>query len=247
MAVLAAQCARLVWAVVTPVSPLGEWRPASVVTPASPLDTIAGFDPFFRISGAQAAAGPVAVTSLQLTLFGTRQDDATGRGSAIIAGPDNLQRSVSVGEEVAPGVRLAAVAFDHVTLDRGGAREELYLDQSQPATPVQPGGPAAPGAGASPSGAPAISAGQIRQEIGFIPRIDGGRLTGLTVRPQGTGRLFQQAGLREGDVVTSIGGRPVTGPDDVERVAREFAGGGNIPITVDRGGNNLQLAITIGS
>jgi general secretion pathway protein C len=248
MAALATQVARLIWAIATPVGPLGEWRPAPLVTPLSPVETLTGFDPFFRASGG-AQAGPVAVTSLQLQLFGIRLDDATGGGSAIVAGPDGVQNSVSVGEEVSPGVRLAAVAFDHVTLDRGGAREDLFLDQSRapsaPAPVSAAQGSPAPVAGADAPAPAGVPIGQLRQEIGFIPRIDEGRLTGLTVRGQGSGRVFREAGLRDGDVVTAIAGRPVTGAGDLDRVARDFSAGGNIPITVERGSNVLQLAITI--
>ncbi|WP_375404577.1 type II secretion system protein N [uncultured Sphingomonas sp.] len=240
MAVLAAQLARLFWAIVTPVDPLGEWRPAAVVIPASPVDTLTSFDPFFRLSGAQV--GPAVVTSLQLKLFGIRIDDATGRGAAIVAGPDGLQRSVSVGEEVSPGVRLSAVAFDHITLDRGGASEDLFLDQSTQATPVVTGPPPTASGTAGPAGVPVAN---LRQEIGFIPRIDGGRLTGLVLRSQGTGSAFAQAGLQNGDVLTSIAGRPVTGPDDFDRIGRDFANGGNVPISVERGSQTLPLAITI--
>ncbi|MGO7251648.1 type II secretion system protein N, partial [Rhizobium brockwellii] len=90
------------WVIVTPVSPLGEWRPLAPAIAGSASAILEGFDPFFRVQGQQAA--PDAVTTLQLTLFGTRLDEASGRGSAILAGPDGVQRSVSVGEEIQPGV-----------------------------------------------------------------------------------------------------------------------------------------------
>lgn len=243
MAVLAGQCARLAWAVVTPVSPLGDWRPAGVTLPGSAAAILADFDPFFRL-GAPAGA-PASVTSLQLTLYGIRLDEATGRGSAIVAGPDGVQQSVAVGEEIQPGVRLKAVAFDHVTLDRGGAAEDLFLDQSGPVAPGGAAGPAGPAASASGGASAGIPVGQIRQEIGFIPRLDGGRVSGLVVRPQGTGQLFARTGLQPGDVLTSLAGRPVTGPADLDRLAVDFAGGGNVPITVERGQQTLSLAITI--
>lgn len=243
---LATQSAQLLWTLVTPVSPLGDWRPAEVSVPGRPYDVLAGFDPFFRL-GAQSQ-GPATVTALQLTLFGIRVDEASGRGSAIVAGADNVQKSVAVGEEIQPGVRLKAVAFDHITIDRGGASEDLFLVQSDAPPPGQapaptPGAP--PVAGAPAVAAAPVAANQIRNEIGFIPRLDGGRISGLVVRPQGTGNLFRTAGLREGDVVTAIGGRPVTGPQDLDRVTADFAGGGNIPITVERGTQTLALAITI--
>lgn len=244
MALVATQGARLVWAVVTPVSPVGEWRPLDVALPGGAADVLGSFDPFFRLSAGQASA--TAVTSLQLTLFGTRLDEAMGRGSAIVAGPDGIQKSIEVGEEVAPGVRLKSVAFDHVTLDRGGTTEDLFLDQSSSVTPVQPDGGAAPVGAPPPAAGPAGQiAAQIRNEIGFIPRIDDGRVSGLVVRSQGSGGLFQRSGLRDGDVVTAIGGRPVNGPGDIERVAADFSAGGNIPVTVERGGQTMPLGIPV--
>ena len=242
LGLLAVQLARLTWAVATPVGPLGDWRPTAPVAAGLPGDALASFDPFFRLGG---DSGPATVTSLQLTLFGTRVDEAQGGGSAIIAGADGVQRSVAIGEEVAAGVRLKAVAFDHVTLDRGGADEDLFLTQADAVQPAAGGAPIAASPPGAAAPAPAVPAAQIRQEIGFIPRIDGGRLTGLVVRPQGTGALFRQAGLRDGDVVTSIGGRPVVGADDLDRVAADFRGGGNVPINVERGGQTLTLALTV--
>ncbi len=250
LAGLAAQCARLAWAIATPVAPLGDWRPAEPTVPGSPGEILRGFDPFFRISGAQ---GPAAVTALNLKLFGIRIDEAMGRGSAIIAGPDGLQKSVSVGEEIAPGAVLKAVAFDHVTIERGGAPEDLFLDQSGGApaiaAPLAGASPAtqtaAPLTGSAPVGGKGITMQQFQSDIGFIPRIDGGRVSGLTVRSQGSGNAFRAAGLRDGDVVTALAGRPVTGPDDIRSAVGSFAGGGTIPITVERGGQTLALSVTV--
>ncbi len=246
LAILAVQCARLLWTVVTPVAPMGEWRPAGVALPSAPGEVLRGFDPFYRIS-ASAADGPAVVTSLQLKLFGTRIDEAMGRGSAIIAGPDGVQNSIAVGEEIIPGVVLKEVAFDHVVIERGGVREDLFLDQSAggtaPPTPV-PGDDTTP-----PPPAVAASAGmtvqQFQSEIGFVPRIEGGRISGLVVRPEGAGTAFRAAGLREGDIVTQIGGRAVQGPADIERLANQFSGGGTIALTVDRGGQVLPLSVQV--
>lgn len=243
LVVLAVQVARLAWAVATPVSPLGDWRPAGATLAGTPYDILTGFDPFFRLGGDQP--GPSAVTSLRLTLFGTRIDEAMGRGSAIIAGPDGVQNSVAVGEEIAPGVRLKAVAFDHVVIDRGGAEENLFLDQSGGVQVGQPGAPASAAAPGAPVQPGAVPVAQLRSEIGFIPRIDSGRISGLVVRPQGTGAVFRRAGLQEGDVVTAIGGRPVSGPGDFDRLATDFAGGGTVALTVERGNQTLPLSIAV--
>jgi hypothetical protein len=117
--------ARALWLAVTPAGPLGTPPAAATASTASPL-ALAGSDPFFP----QSATAADAVSALDLMLVGTRVDNASGRGSAIIAIADGRQQSFAIGEEIMPGVKLVAVAFESVTLDRGGARETLYIDQS---------------------------------------------------------------------------------------------------------------------
>ncbi|MBS0478280.1 MAG: PDZ domain-containing protein [Proteobacteria bacterium] len=253
LAVLAIQGARLFWAIVTPVGPLGDWRAAQPGAGGSPAAILRGFDPFFRVSGAQS--GTAAVTSLQLTLFGTRIDDATGLSSAIIAGPDGVQNSVGLGEEIVPGVRLKAVAFDHVTIDRGGKAEELYIDQSSgPATatgvqvaPIPGAAPtaSAPAGSAAAGMLPGVNASQLKADIGFTPRIDSGRVTGMVVRSQGSGAAFRAMGLKDGDVVTAAGGRAIAGAADLDRLFSGLTPGSSLSITVERGGQTLSLTTTI--
>lgn len=138
LVVLAVQVARLIWTVATPVGPLGRWRPEqpAQMSPAARDALFARFDPFFRTG---AGAGPVAVTSLSLKLYGIRLNEASGQGSAIVAGPDGVQSSVAVGDEIVAGVKLKGVAIDHVIIERGGTEETLYLDQSTPAPAATPG------------------------------------------------------------------------------------------------------------
>ena len=256
MALLAWQGARMMWTLVTPVDPVGNWRLAAPGAGSGSVDILHNFDPFFRLDAtAPAAASADVVTSLQLTLFGTRINEATGRGGAIIAGPDGVQKSYAVGEEIMPGVTLKQVAFDHVTLTRGGNEETLFIDQSGRAaasTAAAPGGPPPPPGTASQATAPTTNANgqgitlaQVRSDVGFIPRIDSGKVTGLVVRPQGSGATFRKIGLKEGDIVTQIGGRPVTGPGDIEALSGQFAKGGNISVTIERGAEVLPLVITV--
>ena len=148
LSLLALQCARLLWTVATPVGPLGDWKPAEEASAAPTTALAASFDPFFRLT---RETGPAVVTALNLKLHGIRQDQASGRGSAIIATPDGRQRSFVVGEEIMPGVTLAAVAFDGVTISRGGATEQLFMDQS----PIADAPAAADASPAPPAPSPA--------------------------------------------------------------------------------------------
>jgi general secretion pathway protein C len=157
---LAVATATLIWTILTPAGPMGQWQsgPAAITADEGVL---ARFDPFGRLGGDSNA--PAVVTSLSVKLFGIRLDGATGQGSAIIAGPDGVQQSIGVGEDVVPGVKLKSVRIDGVTLDRGGTEEQIFLDQSTAApagtTPnVALPAIAQPGEVSSPATSSALSA-----------------------------------------------------------------------------------------
>lgn len=249
LSLLAIQCARLVWALVTPVDPLGNWRIASPLAggEAQRLALFRGFDPFFRLQGAGQPSA--VVTSLQLQLFGVRVNEATGQGSAIIAGPDNVQNSYAVGDEIMPGVTLQAVTYDGVTISRGGTPEQLFVDQSVAAPVAAPDG-AVTGSStdttlSSAPGGASVTPTQIQAQIQFLPRLSGGRVTGVVVRPQGSGEAFRVAGLREGDVIVAVNGRPVSGVADLQSAAASLPGGGNLSLNVERGSEVVPIAISV--
>lgn len=250
LAALAVQGARLVWMVATPVGPLGDWRATLPGGGESGAAMLRGFDPFFRLEAAPGGQ-PATVTSLALVLFGTRTDGATGRGSAIIAASDGEQKAYTIGDEVAPGVTLKQVAFDHVTLSRGGVDEDLFIDQSVGAatTASTVGAPETSsvlnGMPTAAAGAAPITPAKLRAEVGFIPRVEGGKVTGLVVRPQGSGAIFRQIGLIEGDIVTQIAGRPVNGQADLDQLAAQFTKGGNLSLTIERGAEQLPLVVAL--
>jgi general secretion pathway protein C len=135
VAMLAVQYARIATTLLSPPSAADAIALPLLPNAAPPRDVLGSFDPFFRL---QPQDAPAQVTSLALTLHGIRQDQASGRGSAIIGTPDGAQRSIAVGEEIVPGATLAEVRFDSVVLSRGGAAEELYMDQPAADQPPAP-------------------------------------------------------------------------------------------------------------
>ena len=252
-ATIAVLGAALLWMVVTPVSPLGAWRPAGVrvMSPAARSALFAGFDPFNRSSAVKAAAGSETVTALALTLYGIRVNAATGGGSAIIAGADGIQQVYKVGTEVLPGVVLAEVHFDHIGLSHGGSNELLYLDQSKPAvnaattlasTPAGPVGQTAP---AAPGASGSLTADAVRQGISFQPRVENGKVAGLAVSAGGDGGAFRAAGFQPGDVIVSVGGKPVGGEGAQAELAAQIKPGQAVSVMVKRNGQQLPLALSL--
>ncbi|HEX8641738.1 MAG TPA: type II secretion system protein N [Allosphingosinicella sp.] len=247
LALIAIQAARLVWTLVTPVGPVGEWRGSAPLALPANGSALTEFDPFFRLS---AQRGPVAVTSLDLKLYGVREDRATGRGSAIIALPDGTQQSFAVGDTIMPGVTLAQVGFDNVTISRGGAQEQIFLDQSEPApgpaeTQAAPGGGAPAPARAVPAPAPARGASPSAAPIQFQPRTSGGRVDGIIVNPGSDGgQAFRAAGFEPGDVIVSVNGQAVTSLEQA-RARLGQSGGGQATVIVNRGGRAVPLRVRL--
>ncbi|WP_088184089.1 type II secretion system protein N [Sphingobium sp. Z007] len=249
LVLLALQLVRLVWAVVVPVGSFGPWegRQAQILSPGARQALFASFDPFFR-TGAPQQTGNGVVTSLALTLYGVRLNEGSGLGSAIIAAPDGVQNSFAVGDEIMPGVLLKAVAFDHVTIDRGGAEEQIFIDQSTPAPEAEsaaaqgagwqsaaPPPPAAPGAG------PTVDS--LKRDIGFAPRLQNGRVTGLAVTAKGPG--FASAGFRPGDIISQINGQPIGSTGDLQALQNQIAPGARLSLTVERGAAVASVNIIV--
>ncbi len=246
IAILIVHCVRLLWVVVTPVGPLGQWRGKTVVSlsPEMRASLFRGFDAFYPAPVASGAQQNV--TSLSLTLYGVRVNEGSGQGSAILAGEDGVQGSYAVGDEIMPGVMLKEVAFDHVVIERGGIPESVYLDQSQPVSPVTPPTTTAPAAPAALSAAPSsasLTPEALKAGIGLAPRMSNGRATGLILSRRGP--AFDQAGLRDGDVIVQINGRPVGSAGDMAVLQQALAPGARISLSVERGASVVPIALLV--
>ncbi|HAF40686.1 MAG TPA: secretion system protein C [Sphingobium sp.] len=248
LALLALQVVRFIWVLLTPVGSFGLWegRQAQLLSSSARTALFASFDPFFRSDAPQQAGGGV-VTSLALTVYGIRLNEGSGLGSAIIATPDGVQNSFAVGDEILPGVVLKAVAFDHVTIDRGGAAEQVFLDQSIPApsaaTPVPASGEGWQSAAPPPPAPPGVdapTADSLKRDIGFVPRMQNGRVTGLAVLSRGP--AFANAGFKPGDIVTQVDGQPVA---TMQNIQSRIAPGARLALTVERGAAVASVNIIV--
>jgi general secretion pathway protein C len=249
----AVQIARLVWTVATPIAPLGNWKVTmpQIMPSAQRAALFQQFDPFFRAQNTVATSE--TITSLPITLFGIRSNEASGGGSAIIADAAGLQNSFATGEEIMPGVILSSVAFDHVVVSNNGALEKLYLDQSVPAQTVGGASPILPPPGAAAGAAPNVpsaagGAGSgaklnpetIAKNVGLSPRNENGKITGLVVSARDDGSVLKAAGLRDGDILVSVNGNPVGAAGDLVKYLRP---GASVALEIERGAQKLPLAL----
>lgn len=227
IAVLAVLSMQLVWAIATPVGPFGDWRPTAPRTLSAEAQSavLATVDPFFRLGAPGAQAGPGAPLGLQL--FGTRLGSDGIPGSAILGPPEGEQRSYVVGDEVAPGVKLAVVHFDRVELDRGGIRQVLAMPGAEGASPAAPSGTA------------------LADAFDFKPRMSGGSVNGVIVSAGRNSVPFAASGLRQGDVIVAVNGARITSLIDVQQLQASLAPGARLILTVERGAQTLPIPLNL--
>jgi general secretion pathway protein C len=80
------------------------------------------------------AESPAPSTNLRLTLLGSFVHREPQRSSAIIRSAGNPAQRYGIDSEITSGVRLHAVAADHVELMRNGRRESLSFPLSDTAS-----------------------------------------------------------------------------------------------------------------
>jgi general secretion pathway protein C len=239
-AALAVVGARLVWVLATPAGPFGEAgrMPAVAAAPQADLSILAQFDPFFR-GVAPAVAAAEAPSGGGLTLYGVRVSGA-GKGSAILGSVD-AQRSLEVGQEVEPGVVLAAVAPDHVILRRAGARQRLDFPRPSGGGALMPvSSPLA--AAASADAGPSVNLNRLLDQVSLVPRQRDGRPAGYQVVPRGGGDALRAAGLQRGDVLLSVDGVVLT-PERVSQLREELANSTGAELRLERGGQIMTTRL----
>lgn len=253
VAALAVQAARLVWAVATPLGPLGTAEAGGAgPVPGADLGVLARFDPFFRQDAepAAAAASPTP-TGDGLVLSGVRADGAGG-GSAILRTEDDREAAYGLGDPVAGGFVLRAVAPDHVVLARGGARRRIdfpVISQApvpSGATPLETGPLPSPAPAASEQGAAAVGAKELLAGAALTPRLRDGRPSGYRVMPRGGGDVLARAGLQPGDVLLALDGSELNA-ERVSELPAELAKADHVELRFERGGRTMTTRVRISS
>lgn len=209
---------------------------------------------FDALDGAAPVAEAAPETRLNMTLRGVRSG---ANGSAVIETPNQGQRSIPVGGEIAPGVTLVAVEDERVIINRSGARESLFLTEAaarrareQRDRPQPAPAPAVRSADAANvlSGQPDLElARQLGREdwingLRLEPALEGGGLAGMRVRDSSASDVLRASGLLPGDVITRLNGEPLTSAEAAVRALRGLESADRVAVTVRRGEEEITLS-----
>lgn len=213
-------------------------------------------DIFSTYKDSQEDGGPLrfeelSLTSLNCSLIGTVAEE-DGDGWAIIRdNDDNRQWMVTSGSHV-KGARVVRIFRDKVVLNLNGKDELLLMDLEE--RPVQAS--ASPAAGASSGGEiltynvrrdvveqSLSDLASVMSEVRVEPYFSGGKPDGFRVSQIQPGSLLTSMGFRNGDIVQSVNGRPITTAEDAMRLYGAMKGSTSFQVGMIR--NNRPTTIRI--
>ena len=226
---LGASLAWMMWALVEPVGPTSTG--AAIAQTTDPLDDMA--KRLSRISEPTFQAGSntpqVSTDGSGFALFGARAG-AIG-GTAIISVNGAPQAAYAVGDEIAPGARLAKVASDHVEIDAGHRLLRIAFAGAPPFAP--PPALAAPPPASVQSSTDMANSLVNSLSLKAISRQDG--KAAFEVTSEAALSALGESGLRAGDIVLKINGVDVS-PTNLASLASQLQAGGSFDIAYERNG-----------
>ena len=199
--------------------------------------------------------GTAPASRAPLVLAGVLALEDPARGFAILGDAVTHTKLYMVGASVPDGATLRAVFRDRVVLDRAGALETLFFPKGAPS------GGAYAHAGRSPAAEAQTPEGEntlrgkrsltAMDSRGFgellkpEPVTANGKQTGYRLHPGKNFSAFMQAGLVNGDVVTSINGTALDDPQRAAEMLRSLDATSEAHFTVLRNGREKELVLNL--
>jgi general secretion pathway protein C len=198
----------------------------------------------------EAPAGPtpeeleeqLEATRLPLKLLGTvAASDPTEAWAAVEDTQQRRRLVVRPEDRLLEKATVIRIERRRIVLENDGRREELVLDEQQIAG--VPGAPrtvaATPGVGDLRERVQRLSDSSFQVQRGdvqqamrnpselftqarILPKYENGEMAGVQLNAIQPGSLFEQIGVRNGDVITEVNGIQVTSPQDSSRLLQEL-------------------------
>jgi len=79
----------------------------------------------------------------------------------------------------------------------------------------------------------------------ILPKYEEGQMVGLQVNSIKNGSLFEEIGLRDGDVITELNGIAIESPEESAKILAEFSQAKEFSVVVESGGEVRELEFTM--
>lgn len=212
--------------------------------------------------GGPAGSPPVSAGPPPVEVLATMEAMDPAQSLATIYAPGRGTWAASVGDSLGPGVLVAAIGPGQLTYARGEATGVLRVGTEVTAEPV----PKAPKKRKPTTGAPAKAPEEdrVQCDAGHHCTIERGLINDLLANPSGLGglrafptgsgfkiagvrrgSLGHKLGLRNGDVLTEVGGKTIDSIDDALSLLPLLRSASNVNLTLSRKGKPIEHAISI--
>ncbi len=207
-----------------------------------------------------APVGPAAIeedleaTKLPLTLLGTVAALEPENAWASIEDRDSkLTRTVRVGDELRPGAKVLRIERRRIVIEENGSPRELLLEEDPAVLAVaKPGGRAAlprprrapapreprqPADVPQPDTAPLVGArnpANLFSQARILPKYENGQMVGVQLNAIKPGSMFEQIGIKNGDVIKELNGIKIDSPEQSAKILLEFVDAKSFNLVVDR-------------
>jgi general secretion pathway protein C len=199
-------------------------------------------------------------TELDVKLWGTLVLSDDGRSYAVIedkkSGGQNLYQ---VGDKIQDAL-VKLILRERVVLDVDGKDEILQIEELVPAS-AGGGVRTAQAMPEAPSPPEPVSRevnidrkiideamgniGELMKQVRIRPFFEGGNPAGLSLVGVAPGSIFQQMGIRNGDVLQAVDGQPIQTVDDVVNLYQTLSSAETMAIQVRRGGRTEEIQYKI--
>jgi len=192
---------------------------------------------------------PVVLRPLTIKLLGTV---VAGKGSAAIIAisQGSEQRAFFLGDTIQPGVVLKTVEAESILVDRSGNLERISLEQngklnSAPSATTET--LASRPTHTKPPMSKIIGRAHLQKQLQnfpallsqarAIPHFINGQIGGFSVSDIVPGSLYQQAGLQNGDIITTINGEKITGAQQAMNIYTKLKNAPSLDLELLRAGS----------
>jgi len=250
---------------------LGAEPSAAVTRPRAFYEAISRRDIFNLVPVTEAPAE--VATNLHIKLLGT-SSLTLSQPFIIVEDDNNHEQSLyRMGDEIPDAGKLVGVYKDHAIIMHQGRRIKLEMPADQNAAPTEiprpfglPGGPFRrnlPRRPMSQNGVRELGPNRyvldrstvnnnlnnmatLFTQVRAIPNLGpDGQSNGFKLSEIQPDSIFQQIGLRDGDILTGVGGKSVGDPTQAIGLLGSLRSQSSISLTVMRGGQSVQLQYNI--
>lgn len=249
LALLAWTLAHWTWVFLTPAQTSDAILPAPGPSAAALAEKLAALHLLGAAAGAVHSDAPAA-SMANIQVSGVYAGGA--RGFAVMTVEGKATAAI-VGREFAPGMTLRAVYGDRIEIQRGGRVETIPVAKS-PAAPAAASA-AAPGLNLEVrelgdgrfglSRSRLLLALRSPEQMALLGRFGAHPRGGALLERSPAGGLPEKLGLKVGDVMTGMNGKPFTGVGDVMKIYEQLLANDSVRLEVLRAGEKMNLELQV--